>query len=119
MLDRIFPACFKNIVKTYNIRLDILIRISDAPSDSHLCCKIDHNLRAVLLENSLESLPVRYISLHESEMLIYIQLVQTTFLQIKIIITIQIINCDNLRIVETTIYFLNKMTADETGRPCH
>ena len=54
MLNRMMTACLKNIVKTYEIALDIAIRVSDAVSHSGLGGKIYHHINLIFRENFLD-----------------------------------------------------------------
>ena len=65
MLDREVSACFKNIIKSDDIALDIGIRVVDAVTDSRLCSQIDDDLGTILLEGLFHELLVGEVSFDE------------------------------------------------------
>lgn len=48
MFDGIMPACFQQIVKTNDVRLDIDVRMVNAIADTRLRRKVDHDVEVVL-----------------------------------------------------------------------
>ena len=58
MFDRMFPARFKDVEETDDIRLYINIRLFDTVSDSGLSCKMHNNIKFVLFEKTVHSVLV-------------------------------------------------------------
>lgn len=56
MANFIMATCLKYIIKTDKITLDVCIRIGNGIAYSCLCCKINYNLRPVLVKYIINSI---------------------------------------------------------------
>ena len=62
MLHFVMTACFKYVVETYYIALNICIGVYDAISNSSLCCQVYHNLWLVFSKYIVDELLVGNIA---------------------------------------------------------
>ena len=67
MFHRMMAAGFQNVVETDEVRFDIGVRVGDGVAHAGLCGKVDHDLRLVLLEDSVNARLVRQIALDEGK----------------------------------------------------
>ena len=67
MLHRMMAAGFEDVVEADEVRFDIGVRVGDGVAHAGLCGKVDHDLRLVLLEDSVNARLVRQIALDEGK----------------------------------------------------
>lgn len=115
MLHRMMAAGFENVVETDEVGLNIGIRVGDAVSHACLGCKIDHELRLVLLKDSINERLVCQIALDEGEVRIGGQFAQAVFLQSDVVVIIYAVQADDLCIRNIPQQALGQIRADETG----
>ena len=88
-------ASFQDIIETYQVALDIDIRIGDAISDASLSSQVDYNLWLVFGKDIEDKWLVGNISFDELERRVSQQLLETLLLQADIVVVVHVVNTDN------------------------
>ena len=115
MLHRIVATGFQNIVETYHVALDIGIRIRDRVPDTCLCAEIHHDVRVVLIKDTVDECLVRKVSLDKGVVLELLKLCKTSFLDTDIIVIVHVVQTDDLCIRLSGQDTLGKVGSDKTG----
>ena len=100
MLHGMVAAGLQNIVKAYDVALNVSVRVLNAVSYSGLGSKIHHHIELVLLEKAVDKGFVGKVAFDESPAIIgllhnVLQLFQTVILQLRVVVVVQVIEADH------------------------
>lgn len=120
MLDRMLSAGFQDIIETYEIALDIYVRVIDAVSDAGLCCQIDHYLKLILFKQSIDRRLIRDITAdksvpHGGRPGGILDQREAILLQGGIVVIIHIVKRNNGTSIQLPQESDNEIRTDETG----
>ena len=116
MLDRIITARLKNIVKAYEIALDIAIRVRDTVTHTCLSGKVYHHINLVFRKNFLDEGFVGNATMDERPILgqaFYI--LQSFVFEIDIVVIGNGVYTNHLDILKISQQTLNQISSDEAG----
>ena len=116
MLHRVMAAGFQNVIETNHITFDVSIRIRDGIANTSLRAQIDHNIRMVLLKNTVDECLVRKAALDKDIVLELLKLGKACFLDANIIIIVHIVQTNDFGIWLSGQNTLCKVGTDEAGR---
>lgn len=120
MFHLMMAARLQDIVKAYEIALDIGIRVRDGITDTGLRGKIDHYGNPVVIENFLHCILVRNRRVDECPVSAEgLDLAQALVLDIDIVIIGDTVDTDDADIVNVSEKALDEVTADEAGGTGH
>jgi hypothetical protein len=95
MLDTIMPASLQDMDESDEIAVHVCIGVLNRVPDTHLGGKMDNDSGAVHLEHFSHAFPVREIEVHKSKTRERRELGHAIFLQLHIIIVIQVVQSDD------------------------
>jgi hypothetical protein len=98
MLHRIMTASFQNVIEANHVALDVGIRVGDGVANASLGTQIDHNIRVILLKNTVDKCLVRKIPLDKGIVFELLKFCKTRFLDANVIIIVHIVQADHLGI---------------------
>src|SRR6266478_6480754 len=92
----VVPTTFQNIDKAFEIRIDVSMRMIDRMPHAGLSREVDHHRKAMFSEQRSHQRTIREIGLQETEPRIRAQDLQSCQLQRRIIVTVEIVQTDNV-----------------------
>ena len=120
MLHFMMATRFQYIVETYEVTLDIGIRIRDGIAYTGLRGKIDHDRNPVVIENFLYCILVRNRRVDERPVSAEgLDFAQALVLYVYVVIIGDTVDTDDADIVNVTEKALDEVAADEPGGTGH
>jgi len=91
-------AGFQNVVEANHIALDVSIRVGDGIANTSLSTQIDHNIRMVLLKNTVDTYLVRKVALDKGIVFKFLKLSKASFLDANVVIIVHVVQANDLGI---------------------
>src|SRR3982074_3024621 len=92
----IVPASFQDIDKAFEVGVDISMRMIDRITHTGLGREVDHHRKSIFCKQSRHGGTIREIGLHKAEARILAQDIQSRLLQRGVIVTVEIVQTDNV-----------------------
>ena len=119
MLHLMMTASLQNIVETYQITLDISIRIRDRISHASLGSQIHHHLWLMLLKEFIHHRLISDTAIYHGKAIELLQLAKSLLLDMHIIVVVHIIDTHYLDILHFLQQSKSQVAADKAGSTCH
>lgn len=98
MFHRIMAAGFENVVEANHVALDVSVRVRDGITNTCLCAEVHHNVRVILLKNTVNEGLVCQITFYKGIVLKLLEFCQTFLLDTDIIVIVHVVQSDDLGI---------------------
>ena len=108
-------AGFQNVVKANHIAFNVRIRIGNGIPHTGLCTKVHHNVRVILLKNTVDEGLIGKIALDKCIVLELLKLCQTSLLDTNIIIIVHVVQANDLSIRLSGQDTFGQVGTDEAG----
>ena len=119
MLYLMMTASLQDIVETYQVTLDISIRIRDRISHASLSSQIHYHLWLMLLKEFVHHRLVCDTAIYHGKALELLQSAKSLLLDMHIIVVIHIINAHYLDVLHFLQQSKSQVAADKASSTCH
>ena len=109
-------AGFQNVVEANHVALNVGIRVGDGVTHTCLSTQIDHNIRMILIKNTIDECLVRKVALDKGVVFELLKLRKSSFLDTNIIVIVHVVQTDDLGIQLGSQNTLGKVGANEARR---
>lgn len=96
MFDLVVSAGFEDIGETYNVGVYVGVGVFKTVANASLCCEVDDGGEVVFVEQLLHGRSSFQSNVMEGKARMSLQVLQSCFLQIHIVIIIEIVYSDNI-----------------------
>ena len=113
-------ACFKYVIETNDVTLDVCIWICNTVADSCLSSKVDNNCNVILCEELIDSFLIGNRIMDECPITSYsLYLAQALVFNVDVIVIGNGINTNDMNAIIFTQEALSKIATDKTSCTCY
>src|SRR5205807_6842945 len=95
MLDSVVPAAFQDVLKSENVRVDVCVWVDDRVAHPGLRREMNDACGTVFTEELLHRVGIGDVNVCERERVMILELRETRFLQVGIVIGVEIVETDD------------------------